>query len=128
MIKKPTPERIEYEEAAKNMRVLDLKCRLSEQGIDTSKVPRKVFDEILRSLEAQNNIYRESQLKIQDIQKEAQNTINLIAKTGETIIESLRAQYREPEVKPVPIEQKENNHAPMSILSQVKNHTTAEGD
>lgn len=92
-IKKPTPERIEYEEAAKNLRALDLKAKLSEVGIDTSKVPRQKLDEILRGIEQQNNTYRESQLKIQIIQQATQDTINKIAQEGEALVESLKKEY-----------------------------------
>lgn len=90
---KPTPERIEYEKAAKNMRLLDLKAKLSETGIDTSKVPRQKLDKLLRTIETQNSIYRESQAKIQVIQQETQKIINDIAKEGEAIVDSLKKEY-----------------------------------
>ena len=92
-IRKPTPERIEYEEAAKNLRLLDLKAKLSEVGIDTSKVPRQKLDEILRGIEQQNNHYRESQMKIQIIQQATQDSINKIAQEGEALVESLKKEY-----------------------------------
>jgi len=92
-IRKPTPERIEYEKAAKNLRVLDLKAKLSEVGINTSKVPRQKLDEILRGIEMQNNAYQESQLKIRIIQQATQETINKIAQEGEAIVESMKKEY-----------------------------------
>jgi len=92
-IKKPTSERIAYEEAVKNLRVLDLKAKLSEVGIDTSKVPRQKLDEILRGIELQNNTYQESQLKIRIIQQATQDTINKIAQEGEALVESLKKEY-----------------------------------
>lgn len=109
--KKPTPERIEYEKAAKNLRLLDLKAKLSEAGVVVSNVPRQKLDKILRCIELQNSIYRESQAKIQVIQQETQKSIQSVATEGEAIVESLKKEYGDPNInqeEPQSTEQKEH--------------------
>lgn len=90
---KPTKERIELEKAKKNLRLLDLKAKLSEAGIDIPKVPRQKLDELLRCIDLQNNVFNDSQAKINAIQEEARQAANSLAIEGEAIVESLRKEY-----------------------------------
>ncbi|MDD3813289.1 MAG: hypothetical protein PHZ02_01475 [Desulfocapsaceae bacterium] len=109
---KPTKERIEFENAKKNLRVLDLKARLSEKGIDTAKIPRIKLDEILRLMDKQYIIHDESQKKIKAIQDEAIQEANTLSAEGEKIVESLRNKYGTPCItmgEPAPLENKECN-------------------
>lgn len=71
-----TKEDIEFEKALKNMHELSLKKTLSEEGIDTSKIPRMKFDNIKRLLEKQQSIRQKYQEIINKAQTDAQAIIN----------------------------------------------------
>lgn len=75
MAQTKTKEQIEYEKAVKNMHELSLKKALSEEGIDTSKIPRKTFDDFRRLVDSQSPVKQKYQEIITKAQQEAQAII-----------------------------------------------------
>ena len=73
--KPKTRETIEYEKALKNMHELSLKKALSDEGVNTSKVPRKKFDDIRRLVDKQAPVRQKYQEIINKAQQEASATI-----------------------------------------------------
>lgn len=70
-----TKETIEYEKCLKTLHELSLKKALSEEGIDTSKIPRKELDEIRRLVDKQGPVRQKYQEIINKSQQEANATI-----------------------------------------------------
>ena len=74
MDKPKTKEAIEYEKCLKTLHELSLKKALSEDGIDTSKVPRKKLDDIRRLVDRQQPVHH----KYREIINKAQQESNAI--------------------------------------------------
>lgn len=74
MAQTKTKENIEYEKALKNLHELSLRKALSEDGIDTSKIPRKKFDDLKRLVDSQSPVKQ----KYQEIITRAQQDANAI--------------------------------------------------
>lgn len=70
-----TRETIEYEKALKNMHELSLKKALSEEGIDTSKIPRKKFDDLKRLVDTQTPVKQKYQEIMTKTHQEVQTII-----------------------------------------------------
>lgn len=99
--KPKTRESIEYEKALKNMHELSLKKALSDEGVNTSKVPRKKFDDIRRLVDKQapvrqkyqeiiNKAQQEASAIITKAQQEMQAELAEIQKEVEEIIKSIK--------------------------------------
>jgi len=71
MNKVKTRETIEYEKGLKTLHELSLKKALSEDGVDTSKVPRKILDTIGRLVDKQGPVRQKYQVIITKAQQEA---------------------------------------------------------
>lgn len=99
-----TKEQIEYEKALKNLHELSLKKVMSEEGIDTSKVPRKKFDEIRRLVDQQNPVRQKYQEIINKAQQEAQAVITKAQQDMQAELKEIQSQI-EGIVKQVKIEQ-----------------------
>jgi len=70
-----TTESIEYDKALKTLHELSLKKALSEEGVNTSKVPRQKFDDIRRLVDKQPPLRQKYQEIITKAQQEASATI-----------------------------------------------------
>lgn len=75
MAQTKTKEQIDYEKALKNMHELSLRKALSEEGIDTSKIPRKKFDDLKRLVDSQTPIKQKYQEIMTKTHQEAQAII-----------------------------------------------------
>lgn len=69
--KPKTRETIEYEKGLKTLHELRLKSELSQEGIDTSKIPRKKLDDFRRLLDKQGHVHQKHQAIITKAQQEA---------------------------------------------------------
>jgi len=85
-IKPRTRESIEYDKALKNLHELSLKKALSEEGINTSKVPRKIFDDIRRLVDKQPPLRQKYQEIITRTQLEANTIITKAQQEASVII------------------------------------------
>lgn len=81
-----TRESIEYDKALKNLHELSLKKALSEEGINTSKVPRKIFDDIRRLVDKQPPLRQKYQEIITKAQLEANAIITKAQQEASVII------------------------------------------
>ena len=98
---KKTKESIEYDIALKNLHKLSLKKALSEEGIDTSKVPQQELDELRRVLDSRgpvhqkysdiiNKAQQESSGIINKAQQDMKSELDVIQKEGEELIKSIK--------------------------------------
>lgn len=98
---KKTKESIEYDTALKNLHKLSLKKALSEEGIDTSKVPQQELDELRRILDSRGTVHQkysdiinkaqqDSSEIINKAQQELKSELDAIQKEGEAIINSIK--------------------------------------
>ncbi len=99
-----TKETSEYEKALKNLHELSLKKAMSEEGINTSKIPRKKFDEIRRLVDQQNPVRQKYQEIINKAQQEAQAAITKAQQDMQAELKEIQNQI-EGIVKQVKIEQ-----------------------
>ncbi len=99
-----TKETIEYEKALKNLHELSLKKAMSEEGIDTSKIPRKKFDEIRRLVDQQNPVRQKYQEIINKAQQDATAAITRAQQDMQAELKEIQNQIEEI-VKQVKIEQ-----------------------
>jgi len=89
-IKPRTRESIEYDKALKTLHELSLKKALSEEGVNTSKVPRQKFDDIRRLVDKQPPLRQKYQEIITKAQQEMQAELAEIQKEVEDIIKSIK--------------------------------------
>ncbi len=96
-----TKESIAYEIALKELHKLSLKKALSEEGIDTSKVPQQELDELRRVLDSRGPVHQKYTDIINKTQQDSSEIINkaqqdmkaeldAIQKKGEAIINSIK--------------------------------------
>lgn len=102
--KPKTRESIEYEKALKNMHELSLKKALSEEGVNTSKVPRKKFDDIRRLVDKQGPVRQKYQEIINKAQQEASATITKAQQEMQTELAEIQKEVEEI-IKSIKIEQ-----------------------
>ncbi len=81
-----TRETIEYEKGLKTLHELRLKSELSQEGIDTSKIPRKKLDDFRRLLDKQGQVHQKHQAIINKAQQEANAAITKIQQESNVII------------------------------------------
>lgn len=81
-----TRETIEYEKGLKTLHELRLKSELSQEGIDTSKIPRKKLDDFRRLLDKQGQVHQKHQAIINKAQQEANEAITKIQQESNAII------------------------------------------
>lgn len=133
-----TKERTEYEKSLKNMHELSLKAALSEEGIDTSIIPRKKFDDIKRLLDKQGSVRQKHQEIINKLQQDAQAAIaraqqdmqaelNLIQTGVEQIVAGIKADQGIMPVVPLPQGTQEPAKPP-DAESQAAESKTEEND
>lgn len=131
-----TRETIEYEAELKKLHELSLKSELSKEGIDTSKLPRKVLDDILRLANKQGMVRRKYQEIITTVQQEAGAKIAItqqemqaelleMQKEGEMIINKIKMeQGLIPHISEIPQAQPE----PEKESADVKKEPETQGD
>ena len=88
--KPKTREAIEYEMGLKTLHELSLKKALSEEGINTSKIPRQKMDEIRRLIDKQGPVRQKYQEIITRTQQDMQVELAEIQKEVEEIIKSIK--------------------------------------
>ena len=119
MDKPKTKEAIEYEKCLKTLHELSLKKALSEDGIDTSKVPRKKLDDIRRLVDRQQPVHH----KYREIINKAQQESNaIITKANQDMQAELAGIQKEVEevIKSIKIEQGIITAEPESPKEEVK--------
>ena len=73
-----TKEQIEYDEAAKNVKLLTVRLRLSQQGVDTSSVSRQELDRIVALYDRMDTISADVRNKTSEIQRDSNADIQRI--------------------------------------------------
>lgn len=114
-----TKESIEYEKCLKNLHELSLKKALSEDGIDTSKVPRKKLDEISRLVDKQQPVRQKYQVIINNVQQEASAAITKAQQDMQAELAGIQKEVEEI-IKSIKIEQGIITAEPESPKEEVK--------
>lgn len=99
-----TKESIEYDKCLKTLHELSLKKALSEEGINTSHVPRKKLDEVRRLVDKQPPVRQ----KYQEIITKAQQEANLVITKAQQDMQAELAEIQkevEDVIKSIKIEQ-----------------------
>lgn len=104
MEKNQTREAKEYEAAMKNLHELSLKKAMSEDGIDTSKISQKTFDEVRRLVDKQSYVRQKYQQIITKAQQEAQAAINKVQQDMQMDLQEVQKEI-EDAVKQIKVEQ-----------------------
>lgn len=118
-----TKEQIEYEETAKSMKILTVKLRLSQQGVDTSSISRQELDKVARlydemdiisgdSRKMISEIQRDSNVEIQKINQKMNDKLTKISKEIDEVVGSLKEKHSQGSL-PVPV-----NIGPIEVVEK----------
>ena len=91
----PTKEQIEYEEAKKSFRIATAKARLHSAGIDLSKVPQQVIDNVVRIFDNMDYVQQDTQQKISKLQRDAEIAIQKTNQDANQKFGEIQKRYQE---------------------------------
>ncbi len=89
------PEQKEYEETAKKMRILNVKMRIAQEGIDASSIPQQKLDGIVRTFDDMDQINRDVQQKKSKIQQDANISIQKVDQDANKKFVEIQNRYQD---------------------------------
>ncbi len=90
-----TPEQKEYEETAKKMRILTIKMRMAQEGIDASSIPQQKLDGIVRTFDDMDQINRDVQQKKSKIQQDANISMQKVDQDANKKFADIQKRYQD---------------------------------
>jgi preprotein translocase subunit SecD len=90
-----TPEKIEYEETVKKMRIVTARMRIAQEGVDTSSIPQQKMDSILRIFNEMEQIHRDVQQKKSKIQQDANISMQQVDQDANERYTNIQKKYQD---------------------------------